>query len=66
MIAIKPADSFVSPNNAPSGGSVASELCVYVRNIRFWSNLTYEEIRKWLSENAEYLKTFTFYLLKLN
>ena len=30
MIAIKPADSFVEPNNSVTGGSMSSELCVNV------------------------------------
>jgi hypothetical protein len=30
MIAIKPSDSFVEPNNSVTGGSMTSELCVNV------------------------------------
>ena len=30
LIIVKPSDSFVQPNNAPTGGSMASELCVHV------------------------------------
>ena len=33
MIAIKPADSFVEPNNSVTGGSMSSELCVNVSYI---------------------------------
>ena len=30
MVAIKPSDSFVEPNNSVTGGSMTSELCVNV------------------------------------
>jgi hypothetical protein len=30
LIVVKPADTFVSPNNIVTGGSMTSELCVHV------------------------------------